>query len=81
MYRKRLSSFSLMMVATCSFAKDVADSVALELTSKVTGKQGVIAEQFMVAAANPIAVAHEHELDHQCSKRPHRINYYVSIIH
>ncbi|EGU32145.1 gamma-glutamyltranspeptidase, partial [Vibrio ichthyoenteri ATCC 700023] len=51
----RLSS-GLALFSPLLFAADVADGVAPELTSKVTGKQKVTAEQYMVVAANPLAV-------------------------
>ncbi|RJX73688.1 gamma-glutamyltransferase [Vibrio sinensis] len=49
------SSVSDMTTAEVKGA-DVADSVAPELTTKVTGKESVVANQYMVAAANPLAV-------------------------
>ncbi|MBA5763178.1 gamma-glutamyltransferase [Vibrio sp. 404] len=56
MYSQRLISLTFSLVSTLSLAADVADSIAPELTSKVTGKQSVETNQYMVAAANPIAV-------------------------
>ncbi|WP_295893269.1 gamma-glutamyltransferase [uncultured Vibrio sp.] len=46
-----LASFSLNAQVA-----DVADSVAPEFTSQVTSKKSVVASQYMVAAAHPLAV-------------------------
>lgn len=60
MYRKSLIAFSVALAPLSSYATstgaDVADSVAPELTSKVTSKQSVESNEYMVAAANPLAV-------------------------
>lgn len=47
---------SLALISPLSFAADVADSVAPEFTSKISQKKSVTADDFMVAAANPLAV-------------------------
>ncbi len=49
-------AFASSSVYATSSVADVADTVAPELTSKVTSKQSVVADNFMVAAANPLAV-------------------------
>lgn len=56
MYKNRWFILSLAIASTVTTAADVTDSVSPELTSMITGKQAVVANQYMVAAANPIAV-------------------------
>lgn len=57
MFRKTLIACSIVFISSSVFGSaQVADSVAPELTSKVTNKQSVTAEKFMVTAANPLAV-------------------------
>lgn len=66
MYKKSLITVSVALACFSAFATttgaDVADSVAPELTSKVTSKQSVEAEKYMVAAANPLAVEAGYEV-------------------
>ncbi len=60
MFKKTLITLSIAFASSSVYASspvvDVADTVAPELTSKVTSKQSVVADNFMVAAANPLAV-------------------------
>ncbi|MDB1125455.1 gamma-glutamyltransferase [Vibrio algarum] len=56
MYKKTITSVGLFFLSVnASATSQVADSVAPELTSKVTAKKAVIANEYMVAAANPLA--------------------------
>jgi len=56
MIKKTTLTLSLAFISPLSFAADVADSVAPEFTSKISQKKSVAADDFMVAAANPLAV-------------------------
>lgn len=56
MIKKTILTSSLALISPFSIAADVADSVAPEFTSKISQKKSVIADDFMVAAANPFAV-------------------------
>lgn len=57
MFIKTLIACAIVLASSSLFAtSQVADSVAPELTSKITSKQSVVAEKYMVAAANPLAV-------------------------
>ncbi|WED28623.1 gamma-glutamyltransferase [Vibrio sp. DW001] len=56
MYNKTITSVGLFFLSiNANATSQVADSVAPELTSKVTAKQAVVANDYMVAAANPLA--------------------------
>ncbi|OLQ84487.1 gamma-glutamyltransferase [Vibrio ponticus] len=56
MGKKPLLILSLALLSNLTFAADVADSVAPELTSQINAKQSVTAKEFVVAAAHPLAV-------------------------
>ncbi|MDV7103343.1 gamma-glutamyltransferase [Vibrio sp. TH_r3] len=57
MYQKSIASVGLFLISiNTNAAQQITDAVAPELTSKVSAKQQVVAEQYMVAAANPLAV-------------------------
>ncbi|GAK86068.1 gamma-glutamyltranspeptidase [Vibrio ponticus] len=56
MDKKPLLILSLALLSNLTFAADVADSVAPELTSQINVKQSVTAKEFVVAAAHPLAV-------------------------
>lgn len=56
MYNKIITSVGLICVSiNVNATSQVTDSVAPELTSKVTSKQSITADHYMVAAANPLA--------------------------
>jgi gamma-glutamyltranspeptidase/glutathione hydrolase len=56
MYNKTVTSVGLFLLSiNANATSQVADSVAPELTSQVTKKQSVTANEYMVAAANPLA--------------------------
>lgn len=56
MYNKIVTSVGLICVSfNVNATPQVTDSVAPELTSKITSKQSVTANHYMVAAANPLA--------------------------
>ncbi|WP_413283445.1 gamma-glutamyltransferase [Vibrio sp. MA40-2] len=57
MYQKSIASVGLFLISiNTNAAQQITDAVAPELTSKISAKQQVVAEQYMVAAANPLAV-------------------------
>lgn len=57
MHQKTIVSVGMFFVTlSVSATSQVTDAVAPELTSKITTKQSVTANHFMVAAANPLAV-------------------------
>jgi len=63
MFRKTLIACSVVFACSSAFASSqITDSIAPELTSKVTAKQSVNAEHYMVAAANPLAVQAGYEV-------------------
>jgi len=63
MFRKTLIACSVIFASSSAFASSqVTDNIAPELTSKITTKQSVNAEQYMVAAANPLAVQAGYEV-------------------
>lgn len=64
MFNKSLITIGMALVSLPVLATtaDVADSVAPELTSKVTSKTSVEAKKYMVAAANPLAVEAGYEV-------------------
>jgi gamma-glutamyltranspeptidase/glutathione hydrolase len=56
-YKKLFLSASMTLLSSTTFAAmQVADSVAPELASAYQQKESVVANQYMVAAANPLAV-------------------------
>jgi gamma-glutamyltranspeptidase/glutathione hydrolase len=63
MYSKSITSVGLFLISLGVHAtSQVSDAVAPELTSKVTTKQSVIANQYMVVAANPLATQAGYEI-------------------
>lgn len=63
MYSKSIASVGLFFISvSVNATSQVADSVAPELTSKITAKQSVTANQYMVAAANPLAAQAGYEV-------------------
>ncbi|MGC9462494.1 isoaspartyl peptidase/L-asparaginase, partial [Vibrio genomosp. F10 str. 9ZD137] len=66
MFKETLLTLGIALTAYSAQANtqigDVADSVSPEFTSKVSDKQSVIAHQYMVAAAHPLAVEAGYEV-------------------
>jgi len=64
MYKRSilLSSLACLSLNAVAASSQVSDSVAPELTSQVTNKHSVTANQYMVAAANPLAVQAGYEV-------------------